>query len=310
MPTPSSTGTIDFVFRGETFQTAFKVFGDLKSKGRPLIALHGGPGIMHQYILPLAELAASQGMPVIFYDQIGCGASSKATTHPDLENKPAEFWTAELFMAELDTVLAYFKVGGDYDLYGHSWGGMLAANYVISRNPQGLRRLVLSDAPASMELWAVGTNALLAEFPADFRAMLKKHEDAGTTDSAEYQQGIQEFNEKHLCTVKPWPADLVSAFADLEKDATVYSTMIGPSEFNITGTLKEWNVVDDLGRIHVPTLLINGRYDDAQDVAVVPFFEKIPRVKWVQFAESSHMPFFEEKERYLKVLGDFLSGEN
>lgn len=85
---------------------------------------------------------------------------------------------------------------------------------------------------------------------------------------------------------------------------------IGPSEFNIKGTLKTWTVVDDLHKISVQTLLINGRYEDAQDVAVAPFFEKIPKVKWVQFAESSHMPFFEEKERYLQVVGDFLARDD
>ncbi|KAJ7770592.1 proline-specific peptidase [Mycena metata] len=299
--TQPQTGTIDFIVEGETFQTVCEVFGDLKSGGRPLVALHGGPGIPHPYMLPIADLAASQGIPIVFYDQIGCGLS----TH--LPDKPAEFWTVELFMAELDNVLAHFGIMNDFDLYGHSWGGMLAANYVISRNPKGLSCLILSDAPASMELWAVGTNTLLSEFPQDFREMLKKHELAGTTDNEEYQQGIQRFNEKHLCTVKPWPAELLSAFEALEADATVYSTMIGPSEFNITGTMKDWTVVDDLHKITASTLLINGRYDDAQDVAVAPFFARIPKVKWAHFAESSHMPFFEERERYMKVLGDFLT---
>ncbi|KAJ7347079.1 Alpha/Beta hydrolase protein, partial [Mycena albidolilacea] len=81
----------------------------------------------------------------------------------------------------------------------------------------------------------------------------------------------------------------------------------GPSEFNITRTMRAWAVVDDIHKISVPTLLINGRYDDAQDVGVVPFFDRIPRVKWVQFAESSHMPFFEETECFFQIVGDFLT---
>lgn len=52
---------------------------------------------------------------------------------------------------------------------------------------------------------------------------------------------------------------------------------------------------------------MNGVEDEAQDECVVPFFEKIPQVKWVQFANSSHMPFYEEKERYFQVVGDFLT---
>ncbi|KAJ7660024.1 hypothetical protein B0H17DRAFT_865830, partial [Mycena rosella] len=56
----------------------------------------------------------------------------------------------------------------------------------------------------------------------------------------------------------------------------------GPSECNITGTMKTWTVVDDLHKISVPALLINGRYDDAQDVAVAPFFERTGKMKRVQ----------------------------
>ncbi|KAJ7136100.1 proline-specific peptidase [Mycena epipterygia] len=294
-------GHIQFTIGSEVFQTGYKVFGDLKSGARPLVALHGGPGMPHSYILPIAELTASRGIPVVFYDQLGCGVS----TH--LPNKPKEFWTVELFMTELDNVLTHLGIAGDFDLYGQSWGGMFAANYVISRNPKGLRRLIISDSPACLKLWTVANNVLLSAFPEPFRDMLKRHEAAGTIDSQEYQQGILEFNEKHICTVKPWPDVLVEAFAAVDEDPTVYSTMIGPSEFNITGTLKDWTIVDGLHKISVPTLLVNGKYNQAQDIAVLPFFHKIPKVKWVQFAQSSHTPIFEEKERYLEVMGAFLT---
>ncbi len=55
------------------------------------------------------------------------------------------------------------------------------------------------------------------------------------------------------------------------------------------------------------TLLVNGRYDEAQDICVAPFFEKIPKVKWIHMAESSHMPYYEEAERYFRLVGQFLS---
>ncbi|KAJ7094793.1 hypothetical protein C8R44DRAFT_645236 [Mycena epipterygia] len=53
-------------------------------------------------------------------------------------------------------------------------------------------------------------------------------------------------------------------------------------------------------------LLLNGRYDQARDSVVAPFFQKIPRIKWVTFAESSHMLHFEERERYMEVVSSFL----
>ncbi len=59
----------------------------------------------------------------------------------------------------------------------------------------------------------------------------------------------------------------------------------------------------------MPTLLINGRYDEAQDSVVEPFFREIPKVKWITLEQASHLPMFEERERYMEVIADFLNAE-
>lgn len=66
-------------------------------------------------------------------------------------------------------------------------------------------------------------------------------------------------------------------------------------------------MVEDAHRINVPTLLTNGKYDEAQDSVMIPFFRSIKRVKWVKFAESRHMSHWEERARYMDVVGDFLT---
>jgi len=65
-------------------------------------------------------------------------------------------------------------------------------------------------------------------------------------------------------------------------------------------------VIDRLHNIQVPTLVINGRYDEAQDNCVEPFFREIPKAKWITLEKSSHMSMFEERERYIQIVGDFL----
>ena len=47
----------------------------------------------------------------------------------------------------------------------------------------------------------------------------------------------------------------------------------------------------------------------AQDFVVQPFFFKIPKVKWVTFEKSSHVAMWEERERFLEVVGSFLEAE-
>ncbi|OJT01711.1 L-amino acid amidase [Trametes pubescens] len=70
-----------------------------------------------------------------------------------------------------------------------------------------------------------------------------------------------------------------------------------------------WSIIDRLHLVRVPTLVLNGRKDISQDFVVAPFFERIPKVKWVTFENSSHTPFFEERERYMQVVAGFLKLE-
>lgn len=83
----------------------------------------------------------------------------------------------------------------------------------------------------------------------------------------------------------------------------------GPNEFFVTGPLRDWTVVEDAHKIKVPTLIINGHYDEAQDSVIQPFLRSIKKIKWVKFAESSHVAHLEEPERFLQVVGDFLTAE-
>ncbi|KJA19589.1 hypothetical protein HYPSUDRAFT_204474 [Hypholoma sublateritium FD-334 SS-4] len=298
-----SSGTVDFVVGTETYQTWYKIFGDLKSsEQRPVVVLHGGPGMTHHYMLPHKEIWAVARRPVILYDQLGNGASSHCA------GVPREFWGLGLFMDELENLLGALGVSGDFDLLGHSWGGILAATYAATRAPRGLMRLIILNAPASVALSHRGTEQLLSAFPAELVRTIRKHEADETTDGAEYQACCMEFYKKHLCTLDPWPEDLLASFRAVATNPTVRRTLMGPSEFNVVGHLKSWSVVDDLHKIACPVLLISSPQDVAQECAVLPFFLKIAKVKWVELQDSAHFGMYEEPERYFKVILDFLSG--
>jgi len=281
-------------------QTWYRVTGALDSDAVPLVVLHGGPGCTHDYLLRLSALARD-GRPVIHYDQIGNGRS----TH--LPDADPGYWTVELFVAELDNLLVSLGIADSYHLLGQSWGGMLASEFAV-RQPAGLQRLVIADSPASMPLWSQAADSLRARLPAGVDEVLRRHEEAGTTDSPEYRQAMQVYYDRHVCRVVPNPPEVAVSFAAIDDDPTVYHTMNGPSEFHSIGSLAGWSVIDRLPRINVPTLVLSGRHDEAAPVAVRPFFDLIPDARWRIFAESSHLPHVEEPERFLSVVRSFLDG--
>ncbi|KZT68064.1 proline-specific peptidase [Daedalea quercina L-15889] len=255
----------------------------------------------HHYMLPHARLQMLYGMPVVFYDQIGIGRS----TH--LRDKPAEFWTMDLFMDELDNLLVHLGIQANFDLLGNSWGAMFAGHYAAVRHPAGMKHVVIANGGTSMALWETGMKQLLKRLPRDVREAIERGESEERRDTEDYKAAMKVFQMKHICKVDPWPQALVTSFAATDEDPTVYGTMIGPSEFNVSGTLRTWSIVDEVQNITASTLLINAYDDTAQDIGLMPFFLKVKQVKWVQLAHSSHLPAFEEPERYLEIIGRFLT---
>jgi L-proline amide hydrolase len=282
-------------FRGH--RTWFRVTGDLKSGRLPLIVAHGGPGCTHDYVDSFKDLA-STGRAVVHYDQLGNGRS----TH--LPDAPTDFWTVQVFLAELDNLIAHLGIG-DYALLGQSWGGMLGAEHAV-RQPAGLKALIIANSPASMALWCEAANELRQALPADVQATLQRHEDAGTTDSAEYRAASDVFYARHVCRVQPMPAEVARTFAAIDADPTVYHAMNGPTEFHVIGSMRNWSIIERLPRIQVPTLLISGRFDEATPATVQPFADGIGDVQWQIFEHSSHMPHVEEREACMACVAAFL----
>jgi L-proline amide hydrolase len=294
-------GTIAFPLAGEEAQTWYRVTGDLRpgdpDAPAPLVVLHGGPGATHDYLLSLTDLADARA--VVHYDQIGGGRS---THYPE---RGAEFWQPELFVRELHNLVDALGIADRHHILGQSWGGFLAEEYALTQ-PAGLRSLVLANTAASWADFAAEAGKLRDQLPANVRATLAKHEEAGTYDDPEYEEACRPFYERHVIRI-PRPPEVAKTFEYLDEDPTVYRTMNGPSEFHIIGSCKNWQVKDRLHEIRVPTLLVSGRHDEATPALQQVLLDGIAGSEWVCLEESSHMPHVEEREHYMQVVGDWLA---
>lgn len=84
-------------------------------------------------------------------------------------------------------------------------------------------------------------------------------------------------------------------------------TRYGPSELEISGSLRNWSSIPLLGKIKVPTLLLNGAEDEAQDVAMQPFFDHIEKVKWITLDNAAHFSHVDQREKTMTHLRAFLA---
>jgi proline-specific peptidase len=191
-------------------------------------------------------------------------------------------------------------------LFGNSWGGMLAMEYALTQ-PAGLTSLVLASSPSSIPQWVAETGRLRRELPEDVQETLQRHEDAGTTDSQEYEDACLVFYKRHVCRLDEWPEYVLRSFDFIQRHGLVYRTMNGPSEFHVTGTLREWDVTRRLQEIRVPTLVVSGEHDEATPAINRTVSEAIPGARSVILPGCSHMAHVEDPDVYIRLLDGFFS---
>lgn len=268
----------------------YKIVGSGDST--PVILMHGGPGASSPYLKELDRLAADR--PVIFYDQLGSGKSDRP--------KDQSLWTNERFVKELGQLREALHLKKVH-LYGHSWGSMLAIEYMRT-NPEGVMSVVMASPVPSASRWEADADRLILGLPQEMQDAIARNEAAGTTDSEEYQAAMTEYYRRHLSVSDPWPDYLTETFEDLNVD--VYGYMWGPSEFTATGTLKTFEREDYLPQIKVPLLWTAGRFDEATPESLEHYHSLTPGSEIAIMEHSAHMTMIDEPEAYAKVVGDFL----
>ncbi len=263
------------------------------AKGTPLLMLHGGPGASSDYLEPLEALADER--PVIFYDQLGGGNADR----PD----DPSLWTVNRSVAEVAAVREALGLD-EVHILGQSWGTALVAEYVLAGGQEGVRSLVMSGPCLSAARWAEDQQEYISDLPESARAAIRESEASGNFSSPEYQEAMSLFYNRHVCRMEPWPDCLNRSFEKLGHP--VYEQMWGPSEFTVTGTLREYDCTARLGRIAVPVLFTCGEFDEASPKTTAYYASLVPNAEVAIFEGASHEHHLEKSEEYLETVRKFL----
>lgn len=261
--------------------------------GIPLVTLHGGPGAPHDYLEPLEGLADER--PVIFYDQLGCGNSER----PD----DLALWNNGRFIDELLKVqegLGLTKI----HLMGQSWGTLLAGEYMLREKPQHVCSLILSGPFFSASRWLADQQNYLTGLPEEIQTVVRQAEAMKEFDSPAYQEAMRVFYSKHVCRLNPWPEAMNRTIEKM--GVPVYQSMCGTSEFTMTGSLKNTELVNRLKEIKVPVLFTCGRYDEATPETTAIYQQALPGSEMVVIEDASHEHHLEKPQEYLELVRNFL----
>lgn len=250
--------------------------------------LHGGPGGNHVNFKPYLD-DLTEEMQLVYIDNRGSGFSE--------EGKQSTY-TIENNVEDVEALRKYLGLNKIL-LLGHSYGGMTAMSYAVKyqENLSGLLLVATSPSYRFIEK----AKSFVAE--------------KGTTEQQDIANVLWEgafTSSEQLSKYYEVMAPLYSTVDDsdtsqIPRPGTKRSYEALNQGFG--GFLREFDVIDELPSIQVPTLVTAGRYDWITPVDENELIaDKIPNSELVVFEYSSHNVLKDETEVFNNVVLEFVKG--
>jgi len=267
-------------------------------KGDPLVVIHGGPGLFHNYLTPhFKEL--SQKYQIVFYDQRGCGKTEfpKDTSTISINN----------FVADLESIRNHLKID-KLNLVSHSWGTLIAVNYGKTY-PQNLNKLILvSPAPATTDF-----------FNETFNNMQKKRKEEDTKELVKLMMS-KEFEKRDGETFKKavslgdkvnlsTPSRVTDLYEPMFFDKTTANHLLLVNSM-MEQAFFDFDISTGLEVLTCPTLIIYGSLDNVPLASAQYIQNNIKNSKLSIIKNTCHYPFFESPVEFNAAVNDFLNSNN
>lgn len=267
--------------------------------GIPLLIIHGGPGLTSSYLDNFAALSDTR--PVFTWDQLDCGRSDR---HDD-----PKLWTIERFVEELDLVRAALTPGPVHVL-GHSWGATLALEWLITKHPLEIASVVFASPCLSTPRWIEDTRALVAQLSPEAQAAIAEAERTGDFTTPGYQAAAWgEWISAHIVRQLPPEAikSLLGSLAEVNANLALLEHMWGPSDFTVTGSLRNFDRTSELGSLSMPVLFHCGEFDEARPDTLREQASLSPNAEVVIIPGAGHLTMIDAPGPANQAIRHFLA---
>ncbi len=263
------------------------IFWRRVGNGPEAIALHGGPGAHHDYLLPAFDNLA-RGRSILYYDQRGGGRSPVA-------REIAVGWEEQV--ADLEALRSHWDLD-QLNLIGYSWGGLLALLYLVNHPDRVARLALVSPAPA----WREARDDFEEEFSRrnlspDLQRQRHELRDSGLRqiDEAAYRQRLFELS----VTAYFYDANLVANLTPFR--------LTGRTQQEVWDSLGDYDLRPDLTGMASPppTLVIHGA-DDPIPVHSARDTAQRLAADFILLPQCGHVPYVEAYDEFHRLLDGFL----
>ena len=270
-----------------------RLFYEVVGTGAPVVVVHGGPGLDHEYLQPGLDVLAARNT-LIYYDQRGTGRSEAALDSTAI--------TFDAFVDDIDAlrqVLGHEKI----TVLTHSFGTLLGIEYA-RRYPDNLTALILMNPTEP------GTR---------FADQTRTRQAASRTaeDDAEMQEltSTEAFEAGDPATLSQvYRVAFRGAFRDpgrvseLEMDLSARTAKNGQDVARLLGeSLGPVDWWDRLAEIETPTLVGHGRFDIPPVDMPQALSDALPRGS-LAVLNSGHFPYIEDAAGLTSAVSVFFAG--
>lgn len=265
-----------------------------------LLLLNGGPGATHEYFECLESFLPREGVELVYYDQLGCGNSDNP--------KDTALWSLPRYVEEVEQVRQALRLdSSNFYLLGHSWGGILAAEYAF-KYQRHLKALIISNMMMSCPAYGrYAAEVLGPQMKPEVLAEIRQIEARQDFNNPRYMQLLMpNFYAQHVCRLPldQWPEPVTRSLG--KANQSLYVTMQGPSEFGISGKLANWDRTKDLPQLRVPVLSIGGKYDTMDPAHMRWIATQVQHGSALICPRGSHMSFYDDQATYMRGLTKFI----
>ncbi|MBA3647534.1 MAG: proline iminopeptidase-family hydrolase [Chitinophagales bacterium] len=263
-----------------------------------VLLLHGGPAMTHEYMECFESFFPKAGIEFFEYDQLG----SYYSDQPD----DSSLWTTERFVEEVEQVRKALGLDNtNFYLLGNSWGGILAMEYAL-KYQNNLKGLIVSNMTASIPRYEQYNTTLRSQMRKPLLDSLESFERKGDVNNPAYTSLVEtNYYNEHICRIVPWPDPVQRSFKHV--NSVIYVMMQGPSEFKTGGRLLHWDRWNDLKNIHVPTLMIGGKYDTMNPADMEAQSKLVQHGRYLYCPNGSHLSMWDDQEHYYPGIIQFLN---